>query len=157
MGKRGRQPVPKELKLVTGQRVRPHEKQSASLSDFGFPEKPENVLEDERMSEIWDKIKERCEVAAYVGAVDCDDLEMLCYCIATYREAREEMEDKGKVLDDGKRLYENPWVKIAKDHLDRAHRICSNFGFNPSSRNNIIIPEKKTDEGESFDAFINRA
>ena len=154
MGKRGRQAKPVNLKLVTGERIRPHEKHSAAVGVFQFPDKPKTVADDPAIDAVWEDTKWRCEACGYVGMVDAADLELFCFSIASFREAKKMLDEQGKVLDDGKRLYSNPWVKIALDHLDRAHRIACNFGFNPSSRNNIIMPQKPADDEQSYDDFL---
>ena len=143
---KGRPPKPTKLKKMAGTdqpcRVRDDEMQVAQV--VKIPPPPMD-LSDQGMRE-WNIITAELYAKQMLHEVDLSLVAAYCNEMGLYIETEKILRERGRVDefydDDGEliRRLSKPEQKIAKDALNAALKIASQFGLTPSARTRIAMP-----------------
>jgi P27 family predicted phage terminase small subunit len=118
---------------------------------------PPDDLRPEAARQCWKVCAKELHVKGMLATVDLALLRAYCYQTALMMEAEEELELNGKTevrhTANGSHMVRSPWVAILSDATEKVAKIGQQFGFSPSSRTRISVPEKKDDKKSGFAAF----
>lgn len=136
---------PTALKVLKGtarpNRLNPEEPMPKAVK---IPLAPQMKFGKKAMEE-WTRITRELIEVNVLTVIDYSALEMYCYYYGEWKEATETLDKEGRTRDG----RPHPYVRIAKDASEMAHKIGMQFGFTPSSRARINAPKK--DKGDGFD------
>jgi P27 family predicted phage terminase small subunit len=109
---------------------------------------------------IWYEVTEELSRLKMLINVDLPLLGVYCFNAALVEEAQKNLEEHGylsTITNKGGHSYEipSPWVKIHNDAIEKVIKSSSLFGFNPSARTKISMPEP-SDEGDELDKLLRR-
>jgi P27 family predicted phage terminase small subunit len=139
MGQRGPKGRPLAVKILEGNRNK------EKLPD-GFIEVDAPLERPEGMNKAADEVFDNVIGAMPPGVYTAGDRELiLTYCMAcsNLREARQNLEIQGQVLETEYGLKRNPWGVVAREAIAQIATIGSRLGLDPMARQNIAAPEKK--------------
>jgi P27 family predicted phage terminase small subunit len=149
MGK-GRKRLPTKVKAMQGtlekSRITENEMEVAQVKSM--PSAP--VILEGFSIDVWQKTTNELYELGMLHNVDLELLSAYCYEMGVYFEMAEILK-KGKTEDIYNQKGEligrkaRPEVKIQRDALAFALKIAANFGFTPSARATISMPEKSDD------------
>jgi len=151
VGKRGFPPKPTRLKLIEGnpgkRRLNRREPQPRS----GAPTRPEWLLPEAKRE--WRRMVAWLEPQGLLTVADRAALSAYCQCWAMYVRGMEDIERNGTdfVTDKG---YQGvrPAVTIATKMLEQMNRLGAKFGYTPSDRQSLNVPEKNPED--ELDALL---
>ncbi len=157
MGK-GRKKIPTEIKKLQGTLVKSRTLENEmTVEQINFiPEAPD-FLNDYGAAE-WSTVATELQSKNMLYLVDLSLLAAYCNEMGTYLECMEKVNKEGKIertFDAEGRVRASkmkPEVILARNCLDRALKLATQFGFTPSSRASIPQPEvnTKTDDYDFF-------
>lgn len=155
---RGRKKKPTKIKELQGTltpgRYLENEMQVTQVKDI--PSAPEYLTELGKLE--WQNVTKELHQKDMLHLVDLALLSAYCNEMSTYLEASEIINKQGKVertyRDDGRLRSSKlkPEVKVARDALQSALKIATQFGFTPSSRASIPQPDIK-EQDDDFNFF----
>lgn len=117
----------------------------------GLPSPPEVLQKNARAMRLWSQSVQELSDLEMLHHVDLPQLAAYCLKMATFFEMEAFLQKNGRIYwtdkGDPKRRPEDI---IAKDALEQANKIAQQFGFAPSARTRISMPEKAKDEDDKF-------
>lgn len=143
---RGRKPKPTEVKKLNGnpgkRALNKKEPKPASV----VPRCPAHLPAVGKAE--WRRITKELRVLGLLSRIDRAALVAYCQAWADYINAVENIETQGAVIiSDKGGMYQNPWVGIKNNALNRLVKIAAEFGMTPSSRSRVSS-EKPDDDDE---------
>ena len=144
----GRPKKPTAVKKAQGtdQKCRTLENEMSPSKVNGVPGPPTVLSRNKNAMKLWHESVLELKEMNMLHGVDLPMLAAYCMRMSTYFEMEAFLAKNGRV-DNGRRRAED---LIARDSLDQANKICQQFGFVPSARTKISMPDKKK-ENEYFD------
>ena len=149
----GRPPKPTRLKLLQGnpgKRALPkNEPQPAT----GIPTRPEWLSPEAKRE--WNRVVPELARLGLLAQVDRALIAAYCQSWAMYVEAMADIKENGTTFTTN-RGYQGPRpsVAIAARMLDKLNQLSTKFGFTPSDRSKMSMPEPKQED--PFAEFLNR-
>jgi P27 family predicted phage terminase small subunit len=146
---------PTQLKKLEGtfrkDRVAKNEMQPSASATMPAPPKHFNEI----AKKIWYEVTDELSKLKMLHPVDMPTLRAYCFTAAIVEEAEEHLKEEGMVstiTNQGGYSYEvpSPWVKIHNDAIEKLVKISHLFGFNPSARTKISMPDP-VDEKDDFE------
>lgn len=140
---RGRRPKPTVLKLQDISHRRANEREPQPTP--GAPDPPEWLSPAARKE--WDRVAPELERMGLLTRVDVAALAGYCTAYAHWQEAEAFIQEHGLTLsirdDKGvlKAVQPVPEVNISIKMLDKVRQFAGEFGFTPSARSRIEVPE----------------
>lgn len=130
---RGRKPLPNELKVLTGQRVRGSR---GTNSGGGKPTCPD-FLDDAAKAE-WKRVVSRLDELGILGTIDRAALAAYCVAYSRWLAAEEKVQRFGTVMQgrDGG-MFQNPYLAVANRAMEQMVRLAAEFGMTPSARTRV--------------------
>ena len=151
MGGRPRKATAIKIAQGTAQKCRilPNEMTPAKVR--GLPVPPEAVRQTEGAELIWyGKVRELKRLGM-ITVLDMEELATYCIEMATYFACILIVNREGRYYgEEGQMKRTRPEVTDAREALDRAFKIGQRFGFNPSDRGRIAMPEPKEEDELGF-------
>ncbi len=160
----GPAPKPSKLKLLQGNPG--HKKLNKAEPVFtGQPDCPSWITQTAKTE--WKRIVKELESLDLLRAVDSSALASYCQAFARWRSAEEIVDAEGQTVQEpvmskagevvGMKTKRHPATIIAKDERAAMHRAAALFGFDPSSRSRIVMPEtpeKPIDDDLYSDLYV---
>lgn len=157
---KGRKKIPTRVKELRGtiekSRVLDNEMQVAHVVEL--PMAPDWL--SDKGKEIWVDVTQELYFKQMLHSVDLPLIMAYCNEMSLYIETEMLLRAKTRVQAfkdaDGnlKHMQAVPHQKIAKDALEKALKLATQFGLTPSARTNIEMPPQgTTDSGKSFNFF----
>lgn len=153
---KGRKPLPTAIKAQRGTlqkcRTKPDEMKPTTISILEPP-----ATLNERGAKEWGIITANLQALGMLSAFDLSILEAYCREFESYFECMDKVGESKTITyrnPDGslKAIKPNPLLQIASQHLDKALKIASEFGFTPSARTRISMNAAPTQQKE-YDEF----
>lgn len=151
---KGRKPLPTAVKSQRGTlqkcRTKPDEMKPISISILEPP-----ATLNSRGAKEWNIVTTNLQALGMLSAFDLSILEAYCREFESYFECMDKLGENRTITyknPDGslKAVKAHPLLQIANQHLDKALKIATEFGFTPSSRTRIsmaaLSSEKEYDE-----------
>lgn len=158
----GRKPKPQEMKDLQNT-ARPDRDNRNAPKFGGKPEMPSLVAALPYAKEEWERVERELEALDLLKATDQAALAGYCVQWSRWVQAEETVSAEGQTVNEpivnkageivGHRVKRHPATIIASDALKLMKAIASSFGFDPSSRTRIHLPDGETKD--PFEAFLN--
>lgn len=155
---KGRKKIPTALKKMKGTDRKDRELENEMIVShvISMPDPP--LFLNEFGAAEWHKVTNELANLSMLHSVDLGMLSSYCREMGIYFEMVEELKagQVERTYDKDGRLRASklkPEVKIARDSLDRAIKLAVQFGFTPSSRASIQMPEQKKKVENKYDFF----
>jgi P27 family predicted phage terminase small subunit len=145
MGKRGPQPRPTKLKVISGER-KDRVNDDEPVPPAGEVEPP-GWLSAEAL-EVWKEYSPKLAAMQVLTTVDVEALARWCDAVIRRRQAAAKIDVEGAVLHEpitaggevvGQRAKKNPWVQVWKDADQQVAAIGARFGLTPSERSQLKV------------------
>lgn len=142
-------PEPTQLKALKGTGRKDRQPKNALVVDpiSEVPSAPDHF--NEVAVKIWDKAVKLLHAKKILSEVDMPALQAYCFDAAMIIEAEIELSKPGgKVMpmedrQGNSRMVKSPWIEIRNKSIVNVNALGSKFGFTPSDRAKISMPEKE--------------
>lgn len=152
MGKRGPAPKPSALKLIQGTYRKDRAAHNEPTPDVSIPTCP-SFLKPAAKRE-WRRITKELEALGLISQIDRAVLAVYCQAYATWQEMEKIIERDGAVQSTSTGyLAQHPAVSMRDKAIEQMMKAAAQFGFTPSSRTRVSVPEKKKDDTNPFIAL----
>ena len=153
----GRPPTPTSIKIRQGtlekSRQTDNEMEVSRLANI--PDVPSQIKNNVYSVEAWSSMTETLFELNMLYAADIPMIIMYCIYLGRGMKYNDFLEEHGDTFETpNKFIQTRPEVKIMNDSFDRANRLAGQFGFTPSARTKIGMPEKK--KTNDFDEYVNK-
>lgn len=99
----------------------------------------------------WDRVMPILTERRILTTADLGSLENYCLAIGVVREMEEELQQRGRVIEDaGGKLKRNPAVGIQSDAMNRSRLLAAELGLTPVSRSRPAIRDEEDDDDLSL-------
>lgn len=145
MAKPGPKPTPTETLKLRGS-WRGNERKDEPDPHKGFPDKPEWL--SDHASIIWDQMCNLIDSMGLMTEVDGNPLARYCTLWVRWREAEDNLAEKGMVCSSYDRNGNvkgekaSPHVRIASDLSNQLYRLEQQFGIGPANRVGLSVEKK---------------
>jgi P27 family predicted phage terminase small subunit len=137
-GNPGRRPLPKG---------EPH-------PELGVPSRPEWLSAEGKRE--WNRVVPELARLGLLAKIDRAMIVAYCVCWGMYKDAIKDLEEKGTTFETEKGYQgPRPSVGIAKQALQQAIQLSAKFGFTPSDRAKMAMPEPQDED--PFSAYLRAA
>jgi P27 family predicted phage terminase small subunit len=147
----GRPPKPTALRKLQGNPGHRPLPTGEPQPELGVPSRPEWLLPEAKRE--WNRIVPELERLGLLAKVDRALIAAYCQCWARYVAAEKDIRANGEsyVTDKG---YEGPRpsVAIARAMIEKLTALSAKFGFTPSDRARIRVPEPE--QKDPFEEFL---
>jgi P27 family predicted phage terminase small subunit len=151
----GRRPKPLEMKIVTGNPgKRKLNRQEPKFS--GKPNAPSWMPKEAKVE--WKRVVDLLDDLDMLKGTDQAALAAYAVSYARWVSAEKIVDAEGQTVQEpivnkagevvGTKTRRHPATIVAKDERQSMQRACSSFGFDPSSRSRVQMPEKKEKQVE---------
>jgi P27 family predicted phage terminase small subunit len=96
------------------------------------------------------KLKTELQTLGLLTDVDVEMLELYCQAYGYWREASAYVNRYGMVMKGDNGYYQSPYLSIANKQAAIMAKIAAEFGFTPSSRTGLEVPQKGDDDPMSL-------
>ena len=149
----GRPPKPTKLKILQGnpgKRALPHAEPQPTI---GIPTRP-GWLSPEAKRE-WTRVVGELAELGLLATIDRALISAYCQCWAMYVAAVKAIDEHGMTFETPNGyIAQRPEVAIATRNLEKMNQLSAKFGFTPSDRSKMAMPEPK--EEDPFAQFLNK-
>ncbi len=156
MATRGRPKKPTKLHILDGTFRDDRHDGAEPKPAVGLPVRPKHLTKHAK--EMWTELVKVLGESGVLTKADRNTMALYCEAYSQWRNAKEEIEKKGAVLDDpdGGRMYRNPYVAIQHEAATRMMSIGGTLGLDPSSRAKmrIAVAAPKDDGPNSKSRFF---
>lgn len=151
MGVVGRPPKPTALKVLQGNPGRRPLPEGEPRPEIGVPTRPGWLLPEAKRE--WSRIVPELARLGLLAKIDRALIAAYCQCWARYVEAQKDIDENGYYFTTDKG-YEGPRpaVQMATKMLEKMSALSAKFGFSPSDRARIRLPEPETKD--PFEEFL---
>lgn len=150
----GRPPKPTALKRLQGNPGKRPLPKGEPRPEIGIPTRPEWLLPEAKRE--WSRIVPELARLGLLAKIDRALISAYCQCWARYVEAQRDIDEHGStfVTDKG---YEGPRpsMAIARQMLEKLTVLSAKFGFSPSDRARIRVPEPEVED--PFEKFLKQS
>jgi P27 family predicted phage terminase small subunit len=164
LGKRGKQPMPTALKILSAGRGRRPKAANEPQPSAQTPAMPE-WLNAEAAAE-WGRIVPELEAMGLLTLVDRATLATYCAAWSELHDATRTLDTEGRIIEVevfardsgekvGTRKTIHPAVRLQREAFRLVKQFLGEFGLSPSSRTRLTVP-KKQDEADPLQALIDR-
>lgn len=146
---KGRPAKPTSLKVLQGNPGKRALNKKEPKPAAGIPKCPAHLSKEAK--QVWREVVPQLQVMRVLTLADAHALELYCDAMATYRQARQLLNEHGATYETGSQdkgiMYRRrPENEIAEDAWRRAHAALQQFGLTPSSRTKLKTePEQPKD------------
>ena len=148
---RGRKPKPTEVKKLEGNPGKRAINKKEPKPESVVPRCPSHLPKTAKAE--WARITKELKTLGLISRIDRAALVAYCQAWADYIEANQTIDEQGAVIVSEKGgAYQNPWVGIKNNALNRLIRISAEFGMTPSSRSRVQAD--KPDEEDEIAAML---
>ena len=133
----GRKPMPSRLRVLKGNPGKRPINRDEPQPDGELGEPLKHLTQPERI--VW---KELAQLCYWATESDRPAFELLVVNFAKTRKLRKELDKEKSVVRGTRGLVRNPKAYELREAEDRAVRLFSAFGLDPSSRTRIRVPPK---------------
>ena len=155
---KGRKKIPTKVKELKGTLTPSREIKNEMITtvSISMPEAP-SFLNDYGIDE-WHLVTNELANIKMLHLTDLSILAMYCNEIGIYREIAQELQGNftEQTIDSKDRLRMtkiNPKYKVMQNALQNAMKIATQFGFTPSSRASLSMPEQDEERTDDFNFF----
>ena len=155
---RGRKKTPTKLKELKGslRKCREVSNEMQTTNVVSMPKAPSFL--NQQGAEEWDLVTNELANIKMLHLTDLSILAAYCNEIGIYREIAQELQGNftEQTVDKDGRLRSSkiaPKYKVMQNALQNAMKIATNFGFTPSSRASLSMPEQDDERTDDFNFF----
>lgn len=150
---RGRKPKPSNLKILSGNPGKRPINDKEPKPKRARPTCPSFLSKDAKA--LWKKLIPELDRLGLMTVVDTSALSSFCQAWAEFKWTTETLEAEGRTLESPKRgTYPHPAVAMQRSAMQQIRAFSALFGFDPSSRSRISVPEKTRDELGELEEFL---
>lgn len=141
----GPPPKPTRLKLLQGNPGKRPLPKDEPQPEIGIPTRP-HWLSPEAKRE-WTRVVPELARLGLLAKVDRAMIAAYCQCWAMYVEAIRDIDKNGTTFSTEKGYQgPRPSVAIATKMLEKANQLAAKFGFTPSDRTRLSMPERDSED-----------
>lgn len=159
MGARGFPPEPLEMMKAKGSwRANKPEYQNAVKPQYGIPEPPEWLQDNEAAMDHWNTLTIQLDKINVLAVTDCNALAQYCAVLvqleAVQVEALGAPATVERFTQSGSNEVRNPIFQVQTELLTQANRYQALFGLSPSARSSIQKNPEAKNEGSEKDGYF---
>ena len=155
---RGRKKTPTKIKELKGslRKCREVSNEMQTTNVVSMPQAPSFL--NQHGADEWDLVTNELANIKMLHLTDLSILAAYCNEIGIYREIAQELQGNftEQTVDKDGRLRSSkiaPKYKVMQNALQNAMKIATQFGFTPSSRASLSIPEQDEERTDDFNFF----
>ena len=155
---RGRKKTPTKLKELKGslRKCREVSNEMQTTTVISMPQAPSFL--NQHGADEWDLVTNELANIKMLHLTDLSILAAYCNEIGIYREIAQELQGNftEQTVDKDGRLRSSkiaPKYKVMQNALQNAMKIATQFGFTPSSRASLSMPEQDEERTDDFNFF----
>ena len=155
---RGRKKTPTKLKELKGslRKCREVSNEMQTTNVVSMPQAPSFL--NQQGADEWDLVTNELANIKMLNLTDLSILAAYCNEIGIYREIAQELQGNftEQTVDKDGRLRASkiaPKYKVMQNALQNAIKIATQFGFTPSSRASLSMPEQDEERTDDFNFF----
>lgn len=149
---RGRKPKPTKQKQLAGnpgkRALNKNEPEFSRLIDVEPPEWMPEIAQ-----KMWQTIIPDLLANDILTVPDLHNVESFCMAYCRWREAEQDINEKGITITTEKTVIKNPAVTVVNEAKRQMVQFGSLLGLDPSSRQRLMGPKQSNDFGNPFDDF----
>jgi P27 family predicted phage terminase small subunit len=147
MASPGRKPKPPELRVIEGNPGHRPIPENHPKPAPKRPSRPSWLLTEAKRE--WNRVVPQLEKLGLLSQIDRAALAMYCQTWARYKQAEDALNKYGFTMKtDNGNVIQRPEVSISRNAANLIRNLCAEFGFTPSSRGRISLPDLDEDEGD---------
>lgn len=150
----GRPPKPTKLKILQGNPGKRALPKGEPQPTLGIPTRPAWLSPEAKRE--WNRVVRELDALGLLAHVDRALLAAYCECWGQYVDAVKSLRKAGTLTftTDKGYIAQRPEIGIAKAMVEKMMQLSARFGFTPSDRSKMSMPEVK--EEDPFAEFLKR-